>query len=260
VTKAKTKITQIYPLGAPGSPAHKPEELPPPDAQPSELAPTTWSEAQIFACIISRGNTNVLTPEMLPKIEQARKELTKMVTKELDEMWARSVEIERAVLKGQTPPQLKEGVFRIGGLRSRALAHFLRIGHLKPENVQWDVIDGNPEGVKQLVKRLRPALEAEAASAPAADATTDKQLTPEQPKAPPRRPASEAALHKVIDEIQKDEAQKKWFAESRRTEKERQMRIEQLAGGSVSRARLRLALKDGVPALKNRTRGRPRKK
>jgi len=124
----------------------------PPDAQPSKPAPTpaVWSEAQILAWIISRDETKVLTPEMLPKIEWAGKELTEKVNKELNKMLARSIEIDRAVLEGQTPHRLNEGVFRISGLRSGELAHLLRAGYLTPEDVQWHDIDGDPEGVKRL--------------------------------------------------------------------------------------------------------------
>jgi hypothetical protein len=104
----------------------------------------------MLAWIISRVETKALTPGMLPKIEWAGKELAKEVAKELKKMLARSVEIDRAVLEGQTPHRLSEGIFRISGLRSGALAHLLRIGHLTPEDVQWDDIDGDPEGVKRL--------------------------------------------------------------------------------------------------------------
>lgn len=166
MTKAKTRIAQIYHLGAPGSLARGPKESLPPDAQPSEPAPTPalWSLAQILAWIISRAETNVLTPEA--KIEWAKKELVKELDKELSKMRARSVEIDRAVLlEGQTLPSLRDNdsVFRISGFRSGALAHLLRIGYLTQEDVRWDDIDGDPEGVKRLwpARTAAEALEVE---------------------------------------------------------------------------------------------------
>ena len=70
---------------------------------------------------------------------------------------------------------------------------------------------------------------------------------------PEFKPASTAAVHDAIDRS------KEWLLEPGRTEKEKRERIEQLAGGTVSRDQLRPALKARVPDL-NRGRGRPRKK
>jgi len=77
----------------------------------------------------------------------------------------------------------------------------------------------------------------------------------ELPPLDKQRQASDAALRKAISDIPKE-----WFVEPGRTETEIRERIELLAGGAVSRNRLRSELKAGVPALKNRTRGRPKKK
>src|SRR5262249_11028584 len=120
----------------------------------SEPAPAEWSEDQILAWIISRRETK-LTPKMLSKIEWAGQELTKAVVKELNKMLVRSVEVNRAVAEGRTPPELNDGVFCIGGLRSGWLAHLLRIGWLTLEDIQGKGITGDPEGVK----RLWPACE-----------------------------------------------------------------------------------------------------
>jgi hypothetical protein len=182
VTKAETRIAQIH-LNARGSLTREPEKSPP----PSEPVPTpaAWSLAQILAWIISRGSTNVLAPEMLPKREWAEKELTKKLTKELNKMLARSVEIERAALEGRTPPSLcdDDSVFCISGFRSGALAHLLRIGYLTQEDIQWDDISGSPEGIKW----LWPAFEAEAAPAPAADAAP-KPIEPATTEPAPAEP------------------------------------------------------------------------
>jgi len=170
-----------------------------------------WSEDQILAWIISRRETK-LTPEMPPKIEWARQELTKAVTKELNKMLAQSVAIDHAVLQGQAPHGLNEGVFRISGLRSGALAHFLRIGWLTPETIKWDDITGDPEGVK----RLWPAREtntladrqlyAEDGSEPAAHA---KESMPEpaspvesEPALPTETPHVELALVSSAPEVE----------------------------------------------------------
>jgi hypothetical protein len=92
---------------------------------------------------------------MLPKKEWAEKELIKARDKELTKMRARSVEMERALVEeGQSPSGLDEGIFYISGLSSGALAHLLRIGHLKPEDVRWDVIAGVPKGVKRLCRQM----------------------------------------------------------------------------------------------------------
>jgi hypothetical protein len=79
----------------------------------------------------------------------------------------------------------------------------------------------------------------------------------ESPQAtgPPVRQASDAALRKAISETPEE-----WFLEPGRSEEEIRERIEGLAGGAVSRDRLRSVLKAGVPGLKNRGRGRPKKK
>jgi hypothetical protein len=138
-----------------------------------------WSLDRILAQIISGDETKALTPEMLPKLERAGKELAIAMTTELKKMLARSVEIDRAVVEGQTPHKLDEGVFRIGGLPSAALAHLLRIGHLTPEDVRWDDITGDPEGIK----RLWPARETD----------TPVPVEPEPP------PASTDAEGKAVD-------------------------------------------------------------
>ena len=176
----------------------------PPDAQPSKPAPTpaVWSKAQILAWIISRDERKALTPEMLPKIEWAGKELTEKVNKELNKMLATSIEIDRAVLEGQTPHRLNEGVFRISGLRSRELAHLLRAGYLTLEDVQWHDIEGNPEGVKRLWPARTAAeaceVESEAPGERPDESTVGVQVSapvqsiPEVPKNPPQTIADSA--------------------------------------------------------------------
>src|SRR5262249_38675948 len=60
------------------------------------------------------------------------------------------------------------------------LAHLLRIGHLTQEDIRWDDIDGNPEGIK----RLWPA-----AVTPVTSATpADRQLYAEGGSEPAARP------------------------------------------------------------------------
>ena len=163
MSKAETRIAQIYQLNSPGPLARGPKK----SLLSSEPAPASavWSQSQIFAWIISRVETNVLTRKMLPKIEWAKKELIKELVKELNKMLARSVAIDRTVLEGQTPPSLcdDDGVFRISGLRTGALAHLLRIGHLISDDVRWDDIAGDPEGVKRLwpARTAAEALEVE---------------------------------------------------------------------------------------------------
>jgi hypothetical protein len=87
---------------------------------------------------------------MLPKLERAGEELAIAMAKELKKMLARSVAIDRAVVEGQTPHSLDEGVFYISGLRSGALAHLLRTGQLALEDVRWDDIAADLEGIKRL--------------------------------------------------------------------------------------------------------------
>src|SRR5262249_23992159 len=188
----------------PGSLARRLKESP---SQPSGLAPAPaeWLEDRILAWIISRRETK-LTPEMRPKIEWAKQELVKAATKELNKMLARSVEIDRAVAEGRTPHALNEGVFRIGGLRSGWLAHLLRIGRLTLEDIQWENIAGDPEGVK----RLWPACETntladrqlyaedgsepavcaeESTSEPASLVESEPALPTELPRGGPARPS-----------------------------------------------------------------------
>jgi hypothetical protein len=147
--------------------------------QPSGPAPVpaAWSLAQILARIISGDETKVLTPEALPKIEWAGKELAKAVAKELKKMLARSVEIDQAVVERQTPPGLNQGVFYISGLRSGALAHLLRIGHLTPEDVRWDDIAGDPEGVKRIWPDRETSMPAPAKNAASSAALPVEETT-----------------------------------------------------------------------------------
>jgi hypothetical protein len=118
-----------------------------------------------------------------------------------------------------------------------------------------------PDQTQTMWEAQRPA----PASAPAAEtsvpaANTESSVakpTAQAESEPPiGRPASDAAVR--IATISK--IPEKWFVEPGRLETEIRERIERLAGGAVSRDRLRCALKAGVPALKKRGRGRPRNK
>src|SRR5262249_6536542 len=100
---------------------------------PASALTVRWSREQIYAWIISEGATNVLTPEMLPKTEQAEKELARALKAELNRALAKSSEIDRAVVEGRTPSELSEGAFRISGLPTTELTHLLRTQYLTPE-------------------------------------------------------------------------------------------------------------------------------
>jgi hypothetical protein len=103
----------------------------------------------------------------------------------------------------------------------------------------------------------RPVAESEAASLPPVDATNTEGAAPPKPEPVPSaeppsksKPASDAAVYDAIDRS------KESLLEPGRTEKEKLERIEQLAGGTVSRDhQLRPALK--ARGL-TRARGRPR--
>jgi hypothetical protein len=75
---------------------------------------------------------------------------------------------------------------------------------------------------------------------------------PEPGPTPPAKQVSREDLREAIDQIPPE-----WILEPGRTEKEIQDRIEQIAGGPVSREWMREELKARVPG-KNRGRGRPR--
>jgi hypothetical protein len=76
--------------------------------------------------------------------------------------------------------------------------------------------------------------------------------SPELEPIPPAKQVSREDLREAIDQIPPE-----WILEPGRTEKEIQDRIEQIAGGAVSREWMREELKARVPG-KNRGRGRPR--
>jgi hypothetical protein len=87
------------------------------------------------------------------------------------------------------------------------------------------------------------------------ESAASSELEPATPAKPPPKPkpAFIAAVNNAIDQ------EKEWLLESGHSENEKRERIERLAGGTVPRDELRVALKNRVPDL-NRGPGRPRKK
>jgi hypothetical protein len=155
---------------------------------------------QILARIISRGETTVLSPEMLPKIEQARKELTRAVSEECARA---SAKIACAKLERRTPHELREivsrasseDVFRIMGLPTTELVYMLQDGWLRPEHVRWDNIAGVPEGVDRLwpARAAGPATEETVELPTPSPAENSETVSPTVPDATstPDAPASE---------------------------------------------------------------------
>jgi hypothetical protein len=128
------------------------------------------SGAQALMWICLRDETAVLTPAMIPKIEEAEKELSREATNELlRAIRAAAHGRPLGVLAAMARASVEDEPFRILGLHLRDIVTLFLNGDLAPEDIRWHVdVEYNQNWLERMWPT--PARKLEAAPAPTATA------------------------------------------------------------------------------------------